>query len=162
GETLAWREYSLRFCHLPGQTLYTMGVQTEIDGKKCFFTADNFFHHDQFSGTGGWMGLNRSWPPGYAARAPKVLDAKPDWVLAEHGGAMEFAAEDFRRRVEWGKAAGKAADAVCVSGRHRHDWDPHRVHVEPLLHRAKPGGTLKAELVVDNPLSRKLALTVTL
>jgi glyoxylase-like metal-dependent hydrolase (beta-lactamase superfamily II) len=162
GETLAWREYSLRFCHLPGQTLYTMGVQTEIDGKKCFFTADNFFHHDQFSGTGGWMGLNRSWPPGYAASAQKVLDAKPDWVLAEHGSAVEFSAEDFRRRVEWGKTATKAADAVCVSGRHRHDWDPHRVHVEPLLHRAKPGGTLKAELVVDNPLSRKLALTVTL
>ena len=26
------------------------------------FTADNFFHQDQFSGSGGWMGLNRSSP----------------------------------------------------------------------------------------------------
>ena len=50
-----------------------------------------------------------SWPaPGvggqrsplpYAASAQKVLNASPDWVLAEHGGPFEFNAEDFRRRV---------------------------------------------------------------
>jgi glyoxylase-like metal-dependent hydrolase (beta-lactamase superfamily II) len=162
GETLTWREYRLRFCHLPGQTLFTMGVQTEIDGKRCFFTADNFFHQDQFSGSGGWMGLNRSWPPGYAASARKVLDAKPEWVLAEHGGAFEFNAEDFRRRAKWGDEAAKAADAICVSGNHRVDWDPHRVHVEPVLLKARSGATLKGTLVIDNPLPRKRKLTVTL
>src|SRR5919109_3743322 len=113
GETLTWREYRLRFHHLPGQTEYTMGVETTIDGKRGYFTADNFFHQYQFSGTGGWMGLNRSWPLPYAASAQKVLDAAPDWVLAEHGGAMEFSAEDFRRRVRWGKVSAVAADALC-------------------------------------------------
>jgi glyoxylase-like metal-dependent hydrolase (beta-lactamase superfamily II) len=162
GETLAWREYRLRFCFLPGQTEYTMGVEADIDGKKCFFTADNFFHHDQFTGTGGWMGLNRSSPLPYAESAQKVLDARPDWVLAEHGSAMEFNAEDFRRRVEWGKAAARAADAVCASGNHRHDWDPHRLHVEPLLHRARPGATLKAVLVLTNRLGRPEKLRVEL
>jgi glyoxylase-like metal-dependent hydrolase (beta-lactamase superfamily II) len=162
GEALTWREYRLRFCHLPGQTLYTMGVETEIDGKKCFFTADNFFHQDQFSGTGGWMGLNRSWPPGYARSAQKVLDAKPDWVLAEHGGAFEFNAEDFRRRVKWGEECTKAADAMCVSGNHRRDWDPSRVHVEPVLSKAKAGATLKLTLAADNPLPRAEKLRVAL
>ncbi len=162
GETLSWREYRLRFRYLPGQTEFTMGVETEIDGKKCFFTADNFFHQDQFSGTGGWMGLNRSFPLPYAESAQKVLDAQPDWVLAEHGGAMEFSAEDFRRRVQWGQACARAADAVCVSDHHRHDWDPHRVHIEPLIHKAKPGDTLKATLVVNNPLSRPVKYTLTL
>src|SRR5262249_43072625 len=118
GQTARWREYTLKFHFLPGQTEYTMGVEATIDGKKCFFTADNFFHHDLYSGTGGWMGLNRSFPLVYAASAQKVLDVEPDWVLAEHGSAMEFSAEDFRRRVEWGKAAAKAADALCVSGDH--------------------------------------------
>jgi glyoxylase-like metal-dependent hydrolase (beta-lactamase superfamily II) len=162
GETLTWREYQLRFRYLPGQTEFTMGVETEIDGKKCFFTADNFFHQDQFSGTGGWMGLNRSFPLPYAESAQKVLDAHPDWVLAEHGGAMEFSAEDFRRRVQWGKECAKAADAICISGNHRCDWDPHRVHIEPLIHKAKPGETLKAALVVSNPLSRAQKHTLTL
>jgi glyoxylase-like metal-dependent hydrolase (beta-lactamase superfamily II) len=162
GETLTWREYRLRFRFLPGQTEFTMGVETQIDGKKCFFTADNFFHQDQFSGSGGWMGLNRSFPLPYAQSAQKVLDARPDWVLAEHGGAMEFSAEDFRRRVQWGQACAKAADAVCVSGQHRHDWDPHRVHIEPLILKAKPGDALKATLVVSNPLSRPMKYALTL
>jgi glyoxylase-like metal-dependent hydrolase (beta-lactamase superfamily II) len=162
GETAAWREYRFRFHHLPGQSLFTMGVETTIDGKRCYFTADNWFHQDQFSGTGGWMGLNRSYPLPYAESAQKVLDAAPDWVLAEHGGAFEFNAEDFRRRVAWGKEGERAADAVCVSGSLRYDWDPHRVHIEPLVQKARPGETLRAALVVGNPLDRRQHLTAAL
>jgi glyoxylase-like metal-dependent hydrolase (beta-lactamase superfamily II) len=162
GETAVWREYRFRFQHFPGQTDFTMGVETTIDGKKCFFTADNFFHQDQFSGSGGWMGLNRSFPLPYAASAQKVLDAAPEWVLAEHGGAFEFNAEDFRRRVRWGQACAVAADAICPSGDHRHDWDLHRVHVEPLLQKARPGSTLKANLLAANSLKKGTKLSVTL
>ena len=55
GETVQWHEYQLRFHHLPGQSYFTMGVEATIDGKRCYFTADNFFHQDQFSGSGaGW------------------------------------------------------------------------------------------------------------
>lgn len=159
GESLSWREYTFRFHHLPGQSVYTMGVEATIDGKRCFFTADNFFHQDMFSGSGGWMGLNRSSPLMYAASAQKVLDARPEWVLAEHGGPFEFNEEDFRRRVRWGQAAAKSADALCLSGNHLSDWDPHRVHVEPLIQKAKPGDTVKGVLVVTNPLQRKEKLT---
>ncbi len=162
GEAAAWREYRFRFHHLPGQTEFTAGVECDIDGKHCLFTADNWFHQDQFSGTGGWMGLNRSYPLPYAASARKVLELKPEWVLAEHGGPFEFNAEDFRRRVKWGEAAAKAADAMSPSGDHRFDWDPHRVHVEPVLHKAKPGATLKGTLVVSNPTPRKVKAGVAL
>lgn len=162
GEIATWREYRLKFHYLPGQTDFTMGVETVIDGKRCFFTADNWFHQDQFSGSGGWMGLNRSHPHLYAASAQKVLDAKPEWVLAEHGGAFEFNAEDFRRRVEWGKVSAKAADAMCPSGNLLHDWDPHRVRVEPVLVRAKPGEEIRATLVVSNPLKETKTIRVTL
>ncbi len=162
GDTLTWREYRIRFQHLPGQSFYTMGVETVIDGKRCFFTADNFFHQDMFSGSGGWMGLNRSWPLYYAQSAKKVLDARPDWVLAEHGGPFEFDAEDFRRRVQWGEACAKAADALSPSGDHRADWNPHRIHIEPVLQTAKPGTTLKWTLVTDNPLPTEESVHVTL
>jgi glyoxylase-like metal-dependent hydrolase (beta-lactamase superfamily II) len=162
GDTATWHEYTFRFHHLPGQSEFTMGVVTRIDGKKCFFTADNWFHQDQFSGSGGWMGLNRSYPLPYAASAQKVLDAKPDWVLAEHGGAFEFNAEDFRRRVQWGQASAKAADAVCVSGSLRHDWDPSRVHFEPVIQKAEPGGTVKGVLVITNPLAHRVKVGVVL
>jgi glyoxylase-like metal-dependent hydrolase (beta-lactamase superfamily II) len=162
GDTLTWREYRFRFHHFPGQTEFSMGVETEIDGKKCFFTADNFFHQDMFSGSGGWMGLNRSYPLPYAVSAQMVLDAKPDWVLAEHGGPFEFNAEDWRRRVQWGKTTAKAADAICLSSNHRRDWDPHRIHVEPLVQKAKPGATLKWTLVVENVLGKLETVAITL
>jgi glyoxylase-like metal-dependent hydrolase (beta-lactamase superfamily II) len=158
GATAAWREYSFRFAHFPGQTDFTMSVQTTVDGKKCMLTADNFFHQDQYSGSGGWMGLNRSFPLPYAASAQKVLDAAPEWVLAEHGGAFEFNAEDFRRRVRWGQACATAADAISPSGDHRCDWDPHRVHVRPLLQKARPGAEVKATLVASNPLKGAVKL----
>ncbi|MCI0455590.1 MAG: MBL fold metallo-hydrolase [Gemmataceae bacterium] len=161
GETLTWREYRLRFHHLPGQSEYTMGVETTIDGKRCLFTADNWFHVDLYSGTGGWMGLNRSFPSTYAQSAQKVLDLAPEWVLAEHGGAFEFNREDFRRRVEWGKAGAKAADALSPSGQHRHDWDPHRIRIEPVLQKAA-GKPLQWALVASNPLPRAQAVAVTL
>src|SRR5260370_20076877 len=75
---------------------------------------------------------------------------------------MEFNAEDFRRREEWGKAGAKAADAVCVSGDYRVDWDPHAVRVEPVLLRAKPGDTVEVDLVLTNRSGRKRAFAVKL
>jgi hypothetical protein len=91
-----------------------------------------------------------------------VLDAAPDWVLAEHGGPFEYNAEDWRRRVQWGEACAKAADAVCLSGSHRKDWNPHRIHAEPVVQKAKPGATLHCTLVAENPLAAKESITVTL
>jgi glyoxylase-like metal-dependent hydrolase (beta-lactamase superfamily II) len=160
GQTATWREYTFRFRHFPGQSYFTMSVETMIDGKKCLFTADNFFHADQFSGSGGWMGLNRSWPLFYAQSAKMVLSSQPEWVLAEHGGAFVFNEEDFRRRVRWGEAAARAADALSPSGNHRRDWDPHRIHAVPVLIRAKPGEAVKARLIAHNPLAQPEKLIV--
>jgi glyoxylase-like metal-dependent hydrolase (beta-lactamase superfamily II) len=155
GETLTWREYRFRFHHLPGQSEYTMGVECVVDDKKCYFTADNFYHQDMFSGSGGWMGLNRAFPPSYAKSAKKVLDAAPDWVTAEHGGPFEFSAEDWRRRVNWAETAGKALDALSLTGQHLCDYNPHQVRIEPVVLKAKPGTTRKLTLVVENPLATK-------
>lgn len=159
GETAAWGGYQLKFHHLPGQSYYTSAIEVAIDGKRCLFTADNFFHQDQFSGTGGWMGLNRSFPAVYGTSAQKVLNIAPERVLAEHGGPYVFSAEDYRRRVKWGAEAGKAADALCVSGSGQWDWNPNRVECEPHLQSAKPGDKLKAVLRVNNASGVKQTVT---
>jgi len=162
GATASWREYTFRFHNFPGQSLFTMAVEMTIDGKKCLFTGDNFFHQDMFSGSGGWMGLNRSFPPLYAASAQKVLDIAPDWVLAEHGGPFEFQAEDFRRRVQWGKACASAADALSPSGDHQRDWNPHRISADPLVQKAKPGDRLSVALSAESGSGRAEEMTITL
>jgi glyoxylase-like metal-dependent hydrolase (beta-lactamase superfamily II) len=148
GSTAVWKNYSFTFHHFPGQTFFTMAVEATIDGKRCLFTGDNYFHQDLYSGTGGWMGLNRSWPHTYRLSARKLWQLRPEWVLAEHGGAFVFHEEDARRRIQWAEAAARAADALCVSGDALTDWDPHLVHFEPLVLtvRAGEGGRARMRL----------------
>jgi glyoxylase-like metal-dependent hydrolase (beta-lactamase superfamily II) len=155
GQTVTWREYRLKIHHLPGQTWFAMGVEVVVDGKKCLFTGDNFYHADQYTGSGGWSGLNRGLPGGYARSARKVLDLRPDWVLAEHGGAFVFNTEDFRRRLRWAQEAANAADALSPSGDHAYDWDPHRIRIEPLLCKGIPGRPVRVQVVVANPTSEE-------
>jgi glyoxylase-like metal-dependent hydrolase (beta-lactamase superfamily II) len=159
GESAAWGGYQFKFHHLPGQSYFTSAIEVTLDGKRCLFTADNFFHQDQFSGTGGWMGLNRSYPAVYGTSAKKVLDLAPERVLAEHGGPYVFSAEDYRRRVRWGAEAAKAADALCLSGNHQWDWNPNRVEFEPHLQSARPGDKLKAVLRLNNASGRGQTVT---
>jgi glyoxylase-like metal-dependent hydrolase (beta-lactamase superfamily II) len=151
GEAMTWREYSLKIHHQPGQTAFAMGVEVVVDGKRCLFTGDNFYRADQYSGSGGWSGLNRGLPGGYVQTTRQVMALRPDWVLAEHGGAFEYKAEDFRRRLRWAEEAAAAADALSPSGRHAVDWDPHRIRVEPILLAAIPGRSVRAQVVVTNP-----------
>lgn len=146
GDSGSWGGYTFKFHHLPGQSWYTSGIETTIDGKHSLFTADNFFHQDQFSGSGGWMGLNRSSPVPYGMSAKKVLEVNPEWVLAEHGGPYVFNAEDYKRRAKWGEAAGQACDALCISGRHLRDWTPHHMTAEPVIRTAKPGQSFRLTL----------------
>lgn len=155
GETVAWHEYRLKFHHLPGQTEFAMGLEVEVDGRKCLFTGDNFYHQDQYTGSGGWSGLNRGLPRGYASSARLVLSLKPDWILAEHGGAFAFDAEDFRRRQSWAEQAAIAADALSPTGNYADDWDPHRVRIEPIVNPAIPGRPLRVQVVAANPTAVK-------
>lgn len=161
-ETAIWGGHSLKFHHMPGQSYFTSAIEVTIDNKRCLFTADNFFHQDQFSGTGGWMGLNRSYPAVYGTSARKVLDLAPERVLAEHGGPYVFSAEDYRRRVKWGEAAGKTADALCVSGHHPWDWNPNRIEFEPHLQTAKPGGRLSAKIRINNDSGKAQTVAIDL
>jgi glyoxylase-like metal-dependent hydrolase (beta-lactamase superfamily II) len=149
GDSVTWREYTFRFHHFPGQSEFTCAIETTIDGKRCLFTADNFFHVRQYSGSGGWMGLNRSFPSVYGESAKKVLKINPEWILAEHGGPYVFDAKDYEQRAAWGVATGKACDAVCISKNHRLDWNPHRVSVEPILVKANPGQAVKVKVRVE-------------
>jgi glyoxylase-like metal-dependent hydrolase (beta-lactamase superfamily II) len=158
GQTVRWHEYELKIHHLPGQTRFAMGIEAVIDSRRCIFTGDNFYHQDQYTGSGGWSGRNRGLPGGYVASAKLIEKLRPDWVLAEHGGAFEFHPEDFARRVRWAEAAAAAADALSPSGQHRFDWDPHRIAIEPALESVRPGSTHRFQLAVNNPLDKREVL----
>ena len=90
----------------------------------------------------------------------KIHAMRPDWILAEHGGAFEFHAEDFRRRRDFAIRAGELADRISPHGDHRVDWDPQRVRVEPLICPAFAGERVKLRVVIDNPLKRPIEYTI--
>src|SRR5205814_849416 len=56
----------------------------------------------------------------------------------------------------------RAADALSPGGDHRHDWNPHRVRIEPIRVTAKAGQEVRLTLVADNVLDRPRTLTATL
>ena len=61
-----------------------------------------------------------------------------------------------------GRGVGRRRRQIAVSGNHRHDWDPHRITVEPVLQKAKAGATVKATLKVQNPGTKADRVSVTL
>lgn len=106
GQEISWNEYELRAYEFPGQTDLHSGYYSQIDGKKVFFSGDNFYPAQQWGGTGGLSSLNggnliNGWP-----RSIKLLlKIKPDWVLASHGHPFLFSAEDFKCRLNWADKA---------------------------------------------------------
>lgn len=160
GEVVKWREYKLTIHHQPGQTRYAMGVEVEIDGKRCLFSGDNFYHIDQYTGSGGWSGRNTGLPAGYAATAEQILALKPDWILAEHGGAFVYNAQDFENRRNWALHAAKAADGLSPHDDHRFDWDPQRMRIEPVVCRSPAGRQVDCWLELTNPLLEKQSYTI--
>jgi glyoxylase-like metal-dependent hydrolase (beta-lactamase superfamily II) len=154
GDTVMWHEYQLKIRHQPGQTVFAMGLEVDVDGKKCLFSGDNFYHADQYSGSGGWSGLNRGLPNGYAHSLKAVIDRPPDWILAEHGGAFAYDREDFRRRLRWAQESASVADALSPEGDQAYDWDPHRIRIEPQIVAAIPGRSVRVALVTTNPTAK--------
>ena len=97
-----WNEYEFTAYEFSGQTNFHSGYYSQIDGKKVFFTGDNFYPVQQWGGTGGLSSLNggdliNGWP-----RSIKLmLKINPDWVLASHSQPFMFSIEDFKARLLW-------------------------------------------------------------
>ena len=130
-----------------------MGVVCEIDGRRVLFTGDNFYRADQYSGSGGWSGHNRGLPGGYVRSIEQIIALKPDWIAAEHGGAMAFSQSDFAARLDWAREAATAADQLSPSGDHRRDWNPHLASIEPAILRSQAGAMCRITLVAEEPLA---------
>ncbi|MFO0842529.1 MAG: hypothetical protein U0797_09060 [Gemmataceae bacterium] len=112
---------------LPGQTLFTMDVETTIDGKRAC-SPPTTSPATLYSGTGGWMGLNRSGPA--TCRPALSAGIAPDWVLAEHGSAWS-STPPTSAAASMGPTR-RTADAARPSAATA-DWNPHHVRVEPVL-----------------------------
>jgi len=122
-----------------------MGVETMIDGKHCLFTADNFLPSGPVLGHRRMDGPQPQPSTAVMRRAPRRFStSRRSGYWPSTAGRFEFSAEDFRRRVEWGKVGIEGCQCECVP----------RVVISatgtrtafassPVLQKAKPGPRLK-------------------
>jgi glyoxylase-like metal-dependent hydrolase (beta-lactamase superfamily II) len=160
GQRVAWNEFTLTFRRLPGHSQWGSVIFAEVDDRKVAFVGDAFLHPQHDGGTGGWAGLNGGFPSDVADSAALLLAERPHWVLASRGGAFEFVAADWERRLAWAQEAARACDRLSTTGRHRADWNPGLVRVEPFAARAATGEATRIEIVAENPLEFPQTLTV--
>lgn len=158
GEEVAWHEYKLKFHHLPGQTEFAMGLEVELDGRKVLFTGDNFYHRTQYSGSGGWSGHNRGLPRGYSYSIRKIKELQPAWILAAHGGAMEYSDADFTLREFWASGAAIATEVLSHSDNAARLWNPHSITVVPAVKHVRPGDKFEVRIVGQRGLGEAVQI----
>ncbi len=101
-QNMRWNEYDFTAYEFPGQTDLHCGYHSQIDGKKVFFSGDNFYPTQQWGGTGGLSSLNGGdLIKGWARSIKLMLKINPDWVLASHSHPFLFSIEDFKARLRW-------------------------------------------------------------
>jgi len=159
GQNFDWNEYNLTAYEFPGQTNFHSGYSSQIDGKKVFFTGDNFYPTQQYGGTGGLSSFNGGdlidgWP-----RSIKLmLKINPDWVLASHSHPFLFNAEDFKARLNWTNSAAKAMQNIS-------DEDDFQLCFSQQLFTTYPYSQLKNDslqvvFTAINPTAKAMNITV--
>jgi glyoxylase-like metal-dependent hydrolase (beta-lactamase superfamily II) len=144
GERVVWNEYELRLHWYPGQTAFALAVEAIVDGKHVLFTGDNFFPVEQWTGTGGIMGLNRGLPMGHGYSAAKTIEISPEWILAGHEFPFIFDYDEFRNRVNWAKEVSACMVRLSPEGEWRVHFDPHAISIYPFLSQVTRGQRIVA------------------
>jgi len=171
----AWEEFSFRLAPMSGHTRFSAAIAFEADGKRFAHTGDQFFltGGNGAGSEGGWAGAqmqqnhvyrNGAFIDSYRETAALMRDWRPDIVLSGHRLPMHTDAAFFSLLDDWGeKFAELHRSAMVLGDDEEHfgldSWGgwiwPYRIHVQE-------GETIKARVIVRNPLPTKATLTVRL
>ncbi|NLS76764.1 MAG: MBL fold metallo-hydrolase [Chloroflexi bacterium] len=154
GESWRWREFTLTSYHLPGQTLYHGGLLVEGRGRRLFFCGDSFTPagiDDYCMGNRNPLGEG----VGFDACLRLVGELAPDLLFNCHVGVgWAFSGEQIAF-MRANLAAREAAYAEMSPWDHPNQaLDPHWVRCAPYEQTARPGETVRIEVVVANDDAR--------
>ena len=152
-ETFKWHEYTFEIFDFPGQTDLHSGYFAVIDGRKVFFTGDNFFPAQQWGGTGGLSSFNGGDPENGWRRSIKLLlRLEPEWVLASHTHPFMFRRADFEKRLDWTYKIVDAMKAIAADEHYQLTFNQHLFKVFPY---SQPSGEFFAvEFTAVNPAEK--------
>jgi len=149
-ETFKWHEYNFEVFEFPGQTDLHAGYFAVIDGRKAFFSGDNFYPAQQWGGTGGLSSFNGGDPENGWRRSIKLLlRLEPEWALASHMHPFMFRRADFEQRLDWTYEIVDAMKAIAADEHYQLTFNQHIYKVFPYSQPA--AATFSVEFTVFNP-----------
>jgi len=159
-ETFKWHEYNFEVFEFPGQTDFHAGYFAVIDGRKVFFSGDNFYPAQQWGGTGGFSSFNGGDPENGWRRSIKLLlRLEPEWVLASHMHPFMFRRADFEQRLDWTYEIVDAMKAIAADEHYQLTFNQHIYKVFPYSQPA--AAAFSVEFTVVNPAKTIAVLEVT-
>ena len=164
-ESIKWEEYTLNFFHMPGQTEFHAGLETEIDGKKVMFTGDNTWKKANSDQTrnGPIVPHNVYFlDGGFITCAEEMLKYEPDMVCPAHTEEYYPTRDDLEEFLDWAFDVRKIMNGLIDQPDPNFGMDYRWCHFYPYTSTPEVGEEFTVEVQVRNHLFKDAPLKVEL
>lgn len=163
GERLEWDGFALTIHHLPGQTIYTAGIELDLDGTRILFNGDNQFYTGRRGGSGHEAVVARNGSQvdlQYLAGAEKQAEINPDWILTGHASEIQKPAAQIQAYLKWARSLPETFRQFSFFDPYSLFLDPYWCVFDPWIQRLAPGEGGKVDILVRNlyPEARQFVL----
>jgi glyoxylase-like metal-dependent hydrolase (beta-lactamase superfamily II) len=158
GDVIEHAGARLEAFHMPGHTMFALGLAGEIDGVRVAYTGDNLL--------AGALSPLRAAAPIYRnvlrhdsirIGVERLLAFEPEILLTGHTGALEVTRADLDEFLVWARELEVVvARLTPVPGLEDEALDPYIARFDPYRASASPGSTVETHVIVRNhaPLPR--------
>lgn len=155
---------SLETFHMPGHTMFAMGLAGVLDGVRVAYTGDNLL--------AGALSPLRAAAPIYRnvmrldsirVGVERLIEHAPELLLTGHTGALQVTPQDLDEFVAWARQLEFVIGRlVPVPGLEDEALDPYVARFDPYRARAVAGDRVEAAIVVRNhgPVAREAVVRV--
>ena len=138
--------------HMPGHTMFALGLAGTLDGMRVAYTGDNLL--------AGSLSPLRAAAPIYRnvlrhdsirLGVERLLAFEPELLLTGHTGALEVTTADLDEFVSWARALELVVARLApVPGLEDEALDPYVARFDPYRASIAPGGAIDTSVVVRN------------
>jgi glyoxylase-like metal-dependent hydrolase (beta-lactamase superfamily II) len=152
GDTVAHAGAALEAFHMPGHTMFALGLAGSMDGVRVAYTGDNLL--------AGALSPLRAAAPIYRnvmrldsirVGVERLIAHEPELLLTGHTGALEVTRADLDDFIAWARDLELVVGRLApVSGLEDEALDPYVARFDPYRATAAAGATLTTSVIVTN------------
>jgi glyoxylase-like metal-dependent hydrolase (beta-lactamase superfamily II) len=162
GETFDWDGIPVRMHHLPGQTVYTAGIEVTLEGRRILFVGDNLFAAPEGrSGHEAVVARNGSQiDRQYLQGARTLARIAPDSLLCGHSSEIEHAERQTRQFLFWAQRLTREIRQFSFFEPYALYLDPYWLQYDPYIQRLAPGEEGRVAIVLRNVYGKRMRFRV--